>query len=165
MQSSSSPNPSRVRAVCAPASSCAGEGCGQSLKMYLESASAVKWQWGSHDCCTFGSGWVRLQTGIDPLAEFRGAYNSAAQASRLIAANGGMRNMVADRLPAGYGLLQSSSNPPEDGDIALLAVKSGRLGVGWAVLLQYAGWWAGLSADRGVRYTRATPTDFWRLAR
>lgn len=44
--------------------------------------------WGTHDCATFAADCVLAMTGIDFAASFRGRYDSAEGAARLLAAAG-----------------------------------------------------------------------------
>ena len=44
--------------------------------------------WGVFDCCTFAFDWVRLLTGVDPMADYRGRYASREEAIRLFWENG-----------------------------------------------------------------------------
>ncbi len=47
------------------------------LAAYLEPLRLREFAWGHHDCCTFAAGAVEAMTGVDPIPEFRGAYDDA----------------------------------------------------------------------------------------
>ncbi len=40
--------------------------------------------WGEFDCCTFGGDWVKLCTGIDPIADYRKQYSNKEDAFNLL---------------------------------------------------------------------------------
>lgn len=44
--------------------------------------------WGEVDCCRFAFDWVRDATGFDPMADYRGAYHSEAEAREALRASG-----------------------------------------------------------------------------
>lgn len=54
------------------------------LAAYLEPLRLRLFEWGVHDCCTFTGGAVEAMTGVDPMAEFRGKYRSAASSIRAL---------------------------------------------------------------------------------
>lgn len=56
----------------------------QSLADYLRSKRHEPFEYGTNDCCTFISGAVEAMTGTDPMAEFRGEYNSLATSVRAL---------------------------------------------------------------------------------
>jgi len=51
---------------------------------YLSSVRGKPFEWGSHDCCTFISGAIEAMTGIDPMVEFRGEYDSALSSAKAL---------------------------------------------------------------------------------
>ncbi|PHR87481.1 MAG: hypothetical protein COA78_37040 [Blastopirellula sp.] len=48
----------------------------QALTAYLVSINGHTYKLGTHDCCTLVSGCVKAITGVDPMIEFRGKYDS-----------------------------------------------------------------------------------------
>ena len=46
------------------------------LADYLASKRNAPFEYGSHDCCSFSGGAIEVMTGTDPMAEFRGQYDS-----------------------------------------------------------------------------------------
>lgn len=45
--------------------------------------------WGRFDCCTFAFGWVETCTGDDPMADYRGVYDTEREARAALRKNGG----------------------------------------------------------------------------
>jgi hypothetical protein len=89
------------------------------LADYLTVAASERFAWGGEiDCWLFGFDWVREQTGVDALHEFRGRYASAREQRRFIAAHGGTKAFT-DRLlvPLGYRPIEDH---PAPGDVALV---------------------------------------------
>lgn len=54
----------------------------------VEHARRTPFQWGTHDCVTFTSGWFKLMTGRDVHAPFRGQYDTERGALEIMLANG-----------------------------------------------------------------------------
>lgn len=48
----------------------------QALSDYIESVRDKPFEYGTHDCCCFISGAIESMTGVDPMVEFRGQYDS-----------------------------------------------------------------------------------------
>ena len=50
------------------------------LNAYINQAShrynETGFVWGEFDCCTFAFDWVKIATGVDPMAAFRGKYST-----------------------------------------------------------------------------------------
>ena len=63
------------------------------LNAYLRAARARTFAWGEWDCGIFWADWVRLSTGHDPWAGWRGTYASEAEAAALMAREGGLAAM------------------------------------------------------------------------
>lgn len=47
------------------------------------------WKWGENDCCTAACDVFHQLYGVDPMAEFRGTYETEREALRLIRSQGG----------------------------------------------------------------------------
>lgn len=56
----------------------------QALSQYLAERETKPHKYGTHDCALFGAGAVMAMTGVDPAAEFRGKYQSAAGATKAL---------------------------------------------------------------------------------
>jgi hypothetical protein len=61
----------------------------------VESARARPFEWGSHDCCLWGADAVQALTGHDPGAQWRGTYDDAKGALRLLESLGGIEQVAA----------------------------------------------------------------------
>lgn len=51
---------------------------------FIEGRRGRPFSWGDNDCAMFAADWVLKQTGIDPLAPFRGRYSTAAGSVRAL---------------------------------------------------------------------------------
>lgn len=89
------------------------------LGEYLRAASARPWEWGAHDCCCFPADWVLGQTGVDPLAQWRG-YSTAREAYQLIKDAGGLSELWAIGLEK-VGILTAT---PAIGDVGVIKAQS-----------------------------------------
>ena len=54
------------------------------LSDYIALMRHEPFEYGINDCCMFAAGAVKAMTGIDPMAEFRGRYNSLATSVRAL---------------------------------------------------------------------------------
>jgi hypothetical protein len=61
----------------------------------VESARVRPFEWGVHDCCLWGSDAVQALTDVDPGAKWRGTYDSALGAARLLTSLGGIEAVAA----------------------------------------------------------------------
>lgn len=114
------------------------------LGEYLRAAGYMRRRAGQHDCCTFPAGWAIICGHPDPMAEWRGTYDSEAEAEALIFDAGGLDALFA-RGMAGAGIPEASA-PFEPGDIAVVEAagfEAGSIFTGrrWAFV-----------ADRGVAF-------------
>lgn len=101
------------------------------LSAYLDAAMDQPWSWGVMYCCLFGSEWVRLATGRDPLEPYRGTHDSALGARRLIAARGGLVRMIGAEMER-CGFERTAC--PDHGDIGAcrtsgVVLEKGRHGI------------------------------------
>jgi hypothetical protein len=89
------------------------------LAAHLAAGRHRPFAWGVHDCATFVADWVRALHGTDPLAAWRGSYDSEAGFDALVAPAGGLAGFVA-----GVATAQGfPSCPPafvQRGDVALV---------------------------------------------
>ena len=58
------------------------------LHTYLARWVDAEFEWGEADCALFAAGAVEAMTGVDPATEFRGQYDSRADAARALRAMG-----------------------------------------------------------------------------
>jgi len=131
------------------------------LSDYLDAAMARPWAWGSMDCCHFAGDWIRAATGRDPLAPYRGRYDSAAGAARLVARRGGLLTMV-DVEMARCGFERTST--PEHGDIAILPMPAvpEHVAAGASLFIADGPWWLGRDFD-GLTGLKMEPQAAWRV--
>lgn len=131
------------------------------LDDYLEAVMAEPWVWGRMDCCFFGGEWVAQATGRDPLARVRGRYDTALGAARLIAAAGGLVQLV-DSVMAPCGFRRADA--PEHGDIAVIDMPGhGDQAVARAsVVIRSGPWWVGRTVD-GIAGVQIAPQAVWRV--
>jgi hypothetical protein len=66
------------------------------LTAFIEERRDVPFAWGRADCCLFAADWVRLATDLDPAADLRGKYDSAASGMRLLRKLGGVCGILLD---------------------------------------------------------------------
>lgn len=112
------------------------------LADYLEISRAKQWQWGRLDCCMFAGDWIAACTDKDPMAPYRGIYDTPLQARRLIRQRGGLVKMVdAEMTRCGF----ERTTAPEHGDIAVVNMPEGgdHAVAGASVVIRHASWWVG----------------------
>lgn len=54
------------------------------LGEYIASKRGEPFAWGANDCCTFSAGAVEALTGVDPMPEYRGKYDTALGSARVL---------------------------------------------------------------------------------
>ncbi len=54
------------------------------LNEYIASKRGEAFAWGENDCCTFSAGAVEALTGVDPMPEYRGKYDTALGSARAL---------------------------------------------------------------------------------
>lgn len=97
------------------------------LQQTIEAASGRLFSWGEHDCCLFAADCIQAMTGADLMAEFRGQYDSAESAYRLIGRRGlasHLSQRLGDALPALFA---------HRGDLMTATGEDGRPAVGICV--------------------------------
>lgn len=93
------------------------------LGAYLERAGHMRRLAGVHDCCTFPADWAMLCGHADPMAAWRGVYDTDAAAERLIADAGGLAELFSEGMAsAGIDELLPWQCPDELGDIAVVTL-------------------------------------------
>ena len=117
------------------------------LCAYLDSVRGVPFEYGKHDCCTFISGAVEAMTGIDPMIEFRGEYNSALSAAKALKRLGG--GSLRETLD--YKFREVPISHAQRGDIVLFDDSAGIV----------AGAWAWFVSDNDLE---RVPPEYWDCA-
>lgn len=77
------------------------KGWDQALVRLNISKMSAPWKWSHHDCCIFAADGVFVQTGIDFAADFRGQYETQAEADAMLANLGyaDVAALASSRLP------------------------------------------------------------------
>jgi hypothetical protein len=68
------------------------------LQACLAERRSRPFAWGSQDCALVAADGVIAVTGFDPAADLRGTYSTAAAATRVIEAHGGLAALAAARM-------------------------------------------------------------------
>lgn len=97
----------------------------------IEQRKNMPFKWGVHDCCTFAADAVRAMTGHDLAADVRG-YNSAIEAVKIMAEEGGLESMIERRLEEAGCKALVTPRKAQRGDIAAI-VTSAQTAVGVCV--------------------------------
>jgi hypothetical protein len=133
-----------------------------SLEDYLTVAIHRPWAWGAVDCCFWAGDWIMAATGRDPLAPYRGTYDSALGAARLIKGRGGLVEMVgAEMQNLGFEPTVDCS----DGDIAAIAYPAGderHRAADVSVVIRRGPWWLARALN-GCIGLEATPLQCWKI--
>lgn len=103
------------------------EGWEKRLTDFLTEANGRPFEWGTFDCFLFACDAVKVVTGEDPGAEFRGLYHDEMSAGQLIREKGGPKKIKSYRDLAERGAEKHGFDPVEQlfarrGDIALAAI-------------------------------------------
>lgn len=64
------------------------------LQAHIKERYRRPFQWGVQDCALFAADWVFVCTGVDPAIRYRGTYDSAISAMRLLADTGGLAGLA-----------------------------------------------------------------------
>lgn len=121
------------------------------LSVFLRERAAQTLVWGSNDCGLFMADWVKIVTGIDPAAAWRGKYSSPYDLAKI----GGLETLaLAGAMKAGL----ERTTHPERGDVGLVNMPWGLTGAiktedGWAMLCK-----EGLVITRAAKFRMA-----WRV--
>lgn len=135
----------------------------QAVAAYALEASRKPFSYATgHDCAQgLVAGWVRLRTGLDVAAPWRGRYSTSLGCYRLVRKSGGLVKLMSEALaPAGYSI----TNSPSVGDVGavLMYTEHGVEPVG--AILGVDGWITLM--PRGVRSTaKAEVAAAWSLNR
>ncbi len=107
------------------------QGWERKLRCFIEAAQLGAFAWGTNDCCSNVCDWIRLATGEDVYAEFRGQYADAASAAALIrkvtgAAVGSVES-AAVYITAKYGMAEIAPKLAQRGDVVLFEGTEGQM--------------------------------------
>lgn len=89
------------------------------LADHLARAAAQPWGWGQDDCSTFPADWILDQSGRDPMAEWRGAYDSESGADALIDEAGGLVQLFA----RGIDPIWRRVDEPSEGAVGVVTLR------------------------------------------
>lgn len=90
---------------------------------YIAAEAQKPFRWGETDCVSTTDRWIRLCTGLSPLAWVERDYLSADEAERILADRGGLAVLV-NRAMRGVGIVKTDD--PQAGDVGLV-VHDGKL--------------------------------------
>jgi len=68
------------------------------LAAFIESRKDTPFQWGVHDCTMFAVDAALAMTGVDRAGAYRGTYDSLESAAMIIAAAGGLLELVTQNM-------------------------------------------------------------------
>lgn len=75
------------------------DGWPEALADFIESRRFTPFSWGANDCCLFACDAALAITGTDIAAAYRGTYDSALSAARVVEAGGGIDGIMDTLLP------------------------------------------------------------------
>ncbi len=73
------------------------------LNAYILEAQKQEFKMGTYDCCIFAAGAVEAMTGVDPMPEFRGKYDSWRSSAKALKKIGAGTTTLYDTLRAKFG--------------------------------------------------------------
>jgi hypothetical protein len=122
------------------------------LQQTLQAAREAAFLWGESDCCLFAADCCVAICGVDPAAEYRGRYQTAVGAKRVLANTHGSLEAAWDacfeRVPVAQAMR---------GDVVLFEAPLGRcVGVVWS-----GGIWC--VTEEGAARAKAEPLIAWRV--
>ena len=132
------------------------------LKEWLELPHRFCWGGqGGDDCLMFCASWIEHVTGVDPVADFRGAYATEEEAHAIIDQHGGIVALV-DEMAARGGFERTDA--PQDGDVGIIVAPAGLGGTLTQIgAIKFGPLWA-VIGPAGVRAKRAECVAAWRVA-
>lgn len=96
------------------------------LASFIESRRARPFCWGHHDCCLFAADWILEATGKDIASDYRGKYDSALSAARILENEGGVL-AVFRKAAEREGMIVVSPSLAQRGDILSRDSENGHL--------------------------------------
>ena len=93
------------------------------LHAFLMEHRSDAFRYGRWDCCLFVCDAIFEMTGVDPAANFRGAYSSRAEARRALIAQVGSSSVEAavEAVTAKHGMRETGVLHARRGDVVLIA--------------------------------------------
>ena len=131
------------------------------LHCYLQSHEHSRFEYGTLDCCLFVCNAIRLMTGADLAAAFRGRYSSRAEALRLVRFEAGRPSVeaIAERMAAAHEMPEVPVLFAQRGDMLLIErPRDYSLG-----LLDLNGELLAMAANGLLRWPRARACRAWRV--
>lgn len=125
------------------------------LQAFLRQWQDAPFEWGVSDCCMFAASWWERMTGTDAAGPWRGAYDSALGAQRLIDRSGGLDALVTQIIGAGAQVVALP------GDVAVVSVSTGAREPTMAVGVMVSSTHIALRTTSGVGIWRAEPLTVW----
>lgn len=102
------------------------------LRLFLISKADSTFAWGTNDCCSMACEWIRLSTGTDVYADFRGQYTTKLGAYKAIKAvtSGTDEEAAAEYVTAKFDMPEVPVLMAQRGDVVLFDAPEGkRLGI------------------------------------
>jgi len=90
------------------------------LAALIEERRFAPFVWGVHDCAMFAADAVERQTGVDPLAQWRGTYNSEETGDAIL--GGVSLTMFMDSALLAVGATRVEASMSQRGDFVILDV-------------------------------------------
>lgn len=91
----------------------------EALDAHIAERRDAPFEWGVNDCCCFAADWVKIATGVDPMAELRG-LTSALAAHHALEGLGGMlaavEQLCGPHIPGSFAQV---------GDVAMVTLPDG----------------------------------------
>lgn len=100
-----------------------------------------------NDCISFPATWVREQTGVDVVRDFRGTYHSKEQADAIIKAAGGLVKLAGRQLAL---VSAKRVQEPQPGDVGVIIAPTGTAEQTLIGAIRFGPVWAFLTPGRVV---------------
>lgn len=129
------------------------------LSAHVQAAREAAFSWGEVDCCTWVCDGLRLVTGVDPMAAFRGLYTDSASAAALLRRQGA--GTLPDTAAAVFGGLNWPEIEPRkatSGDVGIIKTAHGP-----ALTLCWAWAWLAKAPTGLIAVPLGTATRAWRV--
>ncbi|WP_343711915.1 hypothetical protein [Inquilinus sp.] len=125
------------------------------LAAHQRRGNTLLFAFGTMDCSMWAADWVRLRTGLDPAADWRGRYSTEDEYRRLLLAEGGLVRVVARAMQrVGARVVAPAEAAP--GDIGIIMTEKGPA----CAIRGQLGW----DAKTGDRLSRTPHATFaWRI--
>lgn len=125
------------------------------LSSHIRRGDAEPFEFGRLDCCLWVADWVKLQTGFDPAADWRGQYSTRDEYRHLLLTRGNLIR-VATRAMQQIGATPILPADAKPGDVGVIMTEDGP-----ALAIRDRAAWAAKTGDRLARTPDALRA--WRL--